>query len=73
MDWSLMADHYIQLLGDTTYWVIMALWLAIPYAGVGVLLYAAYKGGQSMTPKARKDARMEKELQQMLKETHNGR
>lgn len=74
MDWTLMADHYIELLSNSLYWVLMAIWLALPYAGVSVLLWLAYRGGRAMTPNARKDRRMEKELQAILEEAdHHGR
>lgn len=70
MDWTHMADHYVQLFGDTAYWIVMVLWLALPYAGVAVLVYAVRVWIQSMQPANK----MERELQEMIRqETRNGR
>ncbi len=70
MDWSLFFDHYVQVFSDVLYWSLMILWVSLPFAAVAVLVYAAYRFGQSMQP----SARIEKELQAMLeKENHNGR
>lgn len=73
MDWSNIDTQYIHTLEFVTYWLLIALWTALPFCGIVVLVYAAFKWGQSMKPSVRKNARMEKELQQMLKENSNGR
>lgn len=52
MDWSLFFDHYVQLFSDSLYWALMILWVMLPFAGAGIIIVAAYKGGQSMKHRA---------------------
>lgn len=73
MDWSNIDMQYIHTLEFVTYWLLIALWTALPFCGIVVLVYAVYKWGQSMRPYNRMIRRMDKELEQMLKENHNGR
>lgn len=74
MDWSHIDMQYIHTLEFVTYWLLIALWTALPFCGIVVLVYAAFKWGQSMQPATREARKFDKELKQLLEKADpNGR